>query len=316
MTAPSITADPGERSRARRGRRRRAERQEQIVGGSPIAGYFFVALYVALLLMLGIAPTVYALYLSLTAPGGGLTTSNFVTAFHDYRFLPAFAHIGEFVAIWLISQTVLVVGLALLVHGMLRRTSPLFRFLYYLPGALAGAASVIVWLFMLDPEASPFGFILRWFGFTTFVGTATPGNLPMIFAVMAFWTGAGGWIVVTYGALNNIPTELIEAAEIDGSNAFQTAFRIKLPLIRKWIVYMLVLSFAGGTQLFVEPTILGKATSGIGISPYWSPNQLAWYLASYYDRYNEAAAISVDLLVVGLIIAGLLVWRGRLFEVE
>ena len=52
-----------------------------------------------------------------------------------------------------------------------------------------------------------------------------------------------------HGALNNVPTELIEAAEIDGSNVLQTALRIKLPLIRKWVVYMLVLSFASGTQL-------------------------------------------------------------------
>ena len=57
---------------------------------------------------------------------------------------------------------------------------------------------------------------------------------------------------------------------------------------------MLVLSFAGGTQLFVEPTVLGAAALGIGVSKYWSPNQLAWFVASQYDQFNEAAAISVD----------------------
>ncbi len=49
---------------------------------------------------------------------------------------------------------------------------------------------------------------------------------------------------------------------MDGANAFKTAFWIKLPLIRKWVVYMLVLSFAAGTQLFVEPTVLGSASLG------------------------------------------------------
>ena len=63
---------------------------------------------------------------------------------------------------------------------------------------------------------------------------------------------------------------------------------------------MLVLSFAGGTQLFVEPTVLGSAALGVGISKYWSPNQLAWFVASQYDHFNEAAAISVVLLVLGL----------------
>jgi multiple sugar transport system permease protein len=79
---------------------------------------------------------------------------------------------------------------------------------------------------------------------------------------------------------------------------------------------MLLLSFAGGTQLFVEPTVLGGASLGIGVTKYWSPNQLGWFVASEYNQYNEAAAISVMLLVLGLAVAALLVWRGRLFEVE
>ncbi len=291
-------------------------REPSIVGGSRTAGYFFVALYVALLILLGIAPTVYAVYLAFSGPGGGASATNFVHAFHDYRFIPAFKHVLEFTLIWLVSQTVLVVGLALMVHTLVRRASSTFRFLFYIPGALAGAASVIVWLFMLDASTSPFGFGLHWLGYSQFVNAIAPSNLPAVFAIMAFWTGAGGWIIVMYGALNNIPHELLESAQIDGANAFKTALFIKLPLIRKWVVYMLVLSFAGGTQLFVEPTILGKAAAGIGISSYWSPNQLAWYLASTYDQYNEAAAISVDLLLVGLIIAAVLVWRGRLFEVD
>ena len=192
----------------------------------------------------------------------------------------------------------------------------MFRFLFYIPGALAGAASVVVWLFMLDPTASPFAFILHWLGYAQFDNTIAPANLPVIFAIMAFWTGAGGWIVVMYGALNNIPHELIESAQIDGVSTFKTALWIKLPLIRKWVVYMLILSFAGGTQLFVEPTVLASASLGVGISSYWSPNQLAWFLASQYDKFNEAAAISVVLLVIGLLVAAILVWRGRLFEVD
>jgi len=313
MTVPSAPAVPNGPASARWGSRAGRTREQSPAGVSRTAGYFFVALYVGLLLLLGIAPAVYAIYLALS---GGAFGSSFHLAFTDYRFGPAFAHILEFMALWLISQTVLVVGLVLMLHSMAQRVGAVFRFLFYIPGALAGAASVIVWLFMLDPTASPFAFVLHWFGYAAFDNTIAPGNLPAIFAVMAFWTGAGGWIVVMYGALNNIPHELLEAAQIDGSNALQTALRIKLPLIRKWVVYMLLLSFAGGTQLFVEPTVLGGASLGIGVSKYWSPNQLAWFVASQYNQFNEAAAISIVLLALGLVVAGLLVWRGRLFEVE
>jgi multiple sugar transport system permease protein len=313
MSLPSAAAVPGERI-GRRGSRAVGRHERPPAGSSRTAGYFFVALYVVLLMLLGIAPVVYAIYLALSNSGGFGTS--FVAAFNDYRFVPAFEHVLEFMAFWLISQTILVVGLTLMLHTLARRAGAAFRFLFYIPGALAGAASVVVWLFMLDPTASPFAFVLHWLGYAQFDNAVAPGNLPIIFAIMAFWTGAGGWIVVMYGALNNIPNELIESAQIDGANAFKTALFIKLPLIRKWVVYMLVLSFAGGTQLFVEPTVLGSAALGVGISKYWSPNQLAWFVASQYDDVNEAAAISLVLLAFGLAVAAVLVWRGRLFEVE
>jgi len=316
MTVTPAPAVPSGPPTARLGGRAGRTREQLPAGVSRTAGYWFVALYVGLLLLLGVAPAAYAIYLAFAANTNGGFASAFHVAFTDYRFWPAFGHVLEFMAIWLVSQTLLVVVLVLVLHSMAQRVGAIFRFLFYIPGALAGAASVIVWLFMLDPTASPFAFVLHWFGYAAFNNTIAPANLPAIFAVMAFWTGAGGWIVVMYGALNNIPHELLEAANMDGSSALQTALRIKLPLIRKWVVYMLVLSFAGGTQLFTEPTVLAPAAQGIGISKFWSPNQLAWFVASEYNQYNEAAAISVVLLVLGLVIAGLLVWRGRLFEVE
>src|SRR5204862_1875764 len=125
------------------------------------------------------------------------------------------------------------------------------------PGALAGASSVLLWLFMLDPAVSPGAFLLHHLlGSDLFVESIAPSKLPFIFAMIAFWTGAGGWIVVMYGALNTIPSDLEEAARIDGAGPFTIALRLKLPLIRKWIAYMILLSFATGTQLFIEPQLV------------------------------------------------------------
>jgi multiple sugar transport system permease protein len=313
MTVPPVATVPGERLRARRGGR---EGQAATIGTSRKTGYLFVALYVILLALFGVAPTGYAIYLSLTKVSGGFAGgSNFSSAFHDFRFLPAFEHVGEYLAIWLIAEAVLILALALMLHPLARRTSAAFRFLFYMPGALAGAASVLVWLFMLDPTLSPWHFLLSLFGYSQIDLVLLPSHLPWIFAIMAFWTGAGGWIVVMYGALNNIPEELIEAARLDGASALQSALRIKIPLIKKWVVYMLILSFAGGTQLFVEPQLVGQASAGL-VSNTWSPNQLAYYIAFINDNFNEAAAISVTLLVLGLIGASLLVWRTKLFEIS
>ena len=124
----------------------------------------------------------------------------------DFRFPSAAWHVTVFVLLWLVMLVVLVVTLAILVHGVSRRwVGTALRFAYYVPGALAGASSVLLWLFVLNPVASPAAPLLRLLGYDSFVDTIQPGNLPVVFALIAFWTGAGGWILVMYGALNNIP---------------------------------------------------------------------------------------------------------------
>ena len=262
-------------------------------------------------------PMLYALDLAFTNDSGSWTgLHNFVRSAADYRFLSAFEHVLLYTGVWLLSLVVFVVGLALLLHGRANRVSSAFRFVYYMPGALAGAASVLVWLFMLDPAVSPGSFLLRHLlGAELFVQSIAPGHLPFIFAMIAFWTGAGGWIVVMYGALNTIPQQLEEAARIDGAGPIRIALQLKLPLIRKWIAYMTILSFATGTQLFVEPQLVAEASLGL-VPDTWSSNQLAFQLAFRYGDFNAAAAIAVDLLAIGLVAAVVIVTRTGLFRTE
>jgi multiple sugar transport system permease protein len=280
-------------------------------------GLPFVLPYLPFLIVFGIAPTIYALELAFTnVHGGWAGFHNFVRTYNDFRFIPAFKHILVYTIVWLGALMVFVVGLALLLHGRANRVSATYRFLFYIPGALAGAAAVVIWLFMLDPTVSPGAFLLRdLLGARIFAQSIAPGNLPYIFAMIAFWTGAGGWIVVMYGALNTIPPDLEEAARIDGAGPFTIAFRLKLPLIRKWIAYMLILSFATGTQLFVEPEIVQHASFGL-VPDTWSANQLAYQLAFRYADFNAAAAIAIDLLMIGLVGAVVIVTRSGLFRTE
>jgi multiple sugar transport system permease protein len=280
-------------------------------------GLPFVLPYVPFLILFGIAPTIYALELAFTnVDGSWAGLHNFTRTYDDFRFVPAFKHILVYTIVWLGALMVFVVGLALLLHGRANRVSATYRFLFYIPGALAGAAAVVIWLFMLDPTVSPGAFLLRdLLGAQIFAQSIAPGNLPYIFAMIAFWTGAGAWIVIMYGALNTIPPDLEEAARIDGAGPFTIAFRLKLPLIRKWIAYMLILSFATGTQLFVEPQIVQHASFGL-VPDTWSTNQLAYQLAFRYADFNGAAAIAVDLLVIGLAGAVVIVTRSGLFRTE
>lgn len=277
-------------------------------------GLVFVGPYTLFLLAFGVLPSLYAVYLAFTKRGAFVGFDNFVKIFKDYRFLPAVEHVGLYLAIWLVSLVVLVVVLALVVHAIgMRWISSGFRFLFYIPGALAGASSVVLWLFVLDPTVSPVAFVLQGFGLESFVSAVQADRLPIVLAVIAFWTGAGGWIVVMYGALNNISRDVLEAARVDGAGPIRTAWSIQIPLLRKWIAYMVILSFAGGTQLFVEPRVLSQASRGV-VSQDYSLNQLAFLYAFKQNDFNGSAAISLVLLVVALALSIYFVFRGGLFE--
>ncbi|MET1016911.1 MAG: sugar ABC transporter permease [Leifsonia flava] len=279
-------------------------------------GYTFSGGYGLLLLAFGVLPTLYAIFLAFTKNGAFVGFDNFVKVFTDYRFLPAVQHVAIYLVVWLVSLTLLVVLLALIVHAVRARwLSTSVRFLYYIPGALAGASSVMLWLFLLDPTVSPVSGVLNAMGLETFVQTVSIDNLPIIFTVIAFWTGAGGWIVIMFGALNNISTEVMEAARIDGAGAVKTAWYIQIPLLRKWIAYMGIMSLAAGTQLFVEPRVLSQASKGV-VPPDYSLNQLAYLYAFQQGDFNGSAAISLLLLVVAVGLAAFFVFRGGLFDRE
>jgi len=292
----------------------RTARRGSIARSRGRMSYLFVSGYTVLLFTFGLAPTLYAAYLSLTKEGQFVGFDNFVQVIQDFRFGPAVLHVALFVLFWLAGLVLFVVVLSLLVHGLASRgLSTGLRFVYYIPGALAGASSVMLWLFVLDPTVSPVSWVLHALGMQTFVQTVSPANLPVIFAIIAFWTGAGGWIVVLYGALNNVPGEVMEAAKIDGAGRLRTALSIQLPLMRKWISYMAVMSLAAGTQLFVEPRILSQASKGV-VPVDYSLNQLAYLYAFKQTDHNGSAAIAILLLVVSLGLSMFFVIRGGLFE--
>ena len=298
-----------------RGRRRGAAAPRRAAGRHQARyGYIFVSGYTLFLLAFGIFPTLYAVYLSFTKNGQFAGIDNFVKVFNDYRFLPAVGHVALYVFFWLISLLVLVTILALVVHAVrVRWLSSASRFIFYIPGAIAGASSVLLWLFVLDPTVSPVSGLLHAMGFEKLVNVVAVENLPVVFTVIAFWAGAGGWIVIMFGALNNVPVEVMEAARIDGAGAVKTAWYIQLPMLAKWISYMAIMSLAAGLQLFVEPKVLSQATKGVVPEDY-SLNQLAYLYAFRQGDFSGSAAISLMLLVVALGLSTVFIFRGRLFE--
>jgi len=287
--------------------------------------YLFVLPYFLVMLAFGLGPGLYALLLSFADFRTGLPKyfgagfSNYLAVFKDFRFGFTFANIGKFLVISVPLGIAMVVILAVLLQMRPGRLTTALRTLYFVSGAVTGPILVLVVIFMLDPSISPFQALLKGMGFNLTNDVINAGSLPVIFTLMGFFAGAGMWIAIQYGALQAISTEVMEAATMDGCNAWQKVLYIKLPLIRPYIIYQFILIFAGNVQLFVEPQILGGGNNlGVGgnVPAVWSPNQLAYNFAFERGNFGAASALSLILLVIGLGAAYLIIrWTG-FFKIE
>jgi len=291
--------------------RRRQNRQT-------VEAYLFLLPYILFMLAFGLGPGIYAFLISFADFSTGVPRyfaagiKNYLTVFKDQRFNFTFTNIGEFLLISVPVGIALVVLLALLLHMRPGRVASTLRTLYFIPGAAVGPAVVLLVIFMLTPSVSPFGFLLKSIGLGAFNDIITPASLPFIFLIMGFFVGAGMWIVIQYGALEGISTEVMEAATMDGCNEWQKALYIKLPLIQPYIIYQFILIFAGNVQLFVEPQLLGNQTYiHANVPLVWSPNQLAYSFAFDLGNFGASAALALIMLIIGLGASYLMVrWTG------
>ncbi|MCT9931288.1 sugar ABC transporter permease [Planotetraspora sp. A-T 1434] len=277
------------------------------------APYLFLAPYLIFLAVFGVAPAVYAVWVSFETPEAAFAgLANWTAVLADARLLPSVRNVGTYLGLWLPTMLVLVTGLSLLAHQRGGRLSAASRFAWYLPGAVTGAAAALLWLFMLSPGISPFSPLLRLAGVSSGTDLLSGQGLPVVLTVMATTVTAGGWIVVVYAALNTVPPEILEAARVDGATAWQVTRYIKLRHIRPQLSLMLISSFAYGTQIFVEPQVLRSAFTS-QVSETWSVNQLAYFFATQRGNFGMAASLSLMLLGVGLLVAAIVIAKTDLY---
>ena len=269
------------------------------------------------MLAFGIGPAVYALIISFAEFEKGKPKlfaaglSNYITAYTDFRFVGTLVNMGKYLLYALPLMIVGVVVISLLLHARPGRFSTLMRTIYFIPGAVTGPTAVLLVIFVFDPRVSPFQTLLNLFSFEALRAP----HMPLVFALMLFFSAAGGWVAIFFGALNNISQEVIEAAIIDGCGAFQIANLIKRPLIAPYVVYMVILTFAGNIQLFTEPQLISLAEV-VPITKYWSPNQLSYAFAFELGNFGASAALSLLMVLIGLAGAALILTTTDIFRAE
>ena len=172
--------------------------------------------------------------------------ANFEKAFTDERVRSAFAGIAIWTFVFAIT-TVLVtfamgLGLALLFNDQNMRGRKIYRVAMILPYAFPGFLSAMIWRSLLNEK---YGFINQVLLDGAQIGWLSDEWLAK-FAVLFvnFWLGFPYMFLITLGALQSIPDELLESARIDGANAFQQLRLIKLPLLLVSVAPLLITAFA------------------------------------------------------------------------
>ena len=160
-----------------------------------------------------------------------------------------------FLLIHIPLQLVIALGLAQLLNQKIRGRA-FFRASYFMPVIVSGVVVTILWQQLYATETGLINLLLQRFGLSG-IGWLTDRRYAMpAIAIMATWKNVGLYVVLFLVGLQAIPTELYEAAELDGASAWLKFWLITVPMINPTIMLVLVLSTIGGFSLFIEPYVM------------------------------------------------------------
>jgi multiple sugar transport system permease protein len=224
---------------------------------------------------------------------GWVGFANYVRMFGNPVFYTAWKNTLVYVLLSLVMGAMVPIVLALIINEM-RGLSSFFQTIVYLPTLIPIAVGLLVWRQIYRPEGGILNTLLSFMNLPPqlWLQDATLAK-PALIVIMT-WIGAGGATLLYLYALREIPTELFEAAELDGFSVFQRIRYIALPLLRHRIQIMLVLQIITVAQVFTEPFIL---TNGGPANSTTSPVLEIYNTAFTRTDFGLASAWGVSMLV-------------------
>lgn len=230
---------------------------------------------------------------------------NYVAALTDSEFVAGLGRVLIYGAISIPCVLGLALLFALLLDTPRVRARGFARTAIFVPYAVPGVIASLLWGFLYLPSTSPLSYIAKSLG----AGPLDFFGYPVLYfslANIALWSGVGFNMIIIYTSLRSIPTEIYEAARLDGASELQIALRIKVPLVAPALLLTGLFSVIGTLQLYSEPATLRPMTNTI--SSTWVPLMKIYQEAFTHDNLGGAAAASV-VLAVGILVFSLLLLR-------
>lgn len=269
------------------------------------AGYLFILPWLLGLIIFVLGPIIISFYYSLTdfdvvrSPifSGG---ENYARLLGDRLFWQSLKVTSIYVFVSTPLALVFSFALALLMNQQVRWQG-LWRTLFYIPTLVPVIASTMLWLWIFNPEFGLLNTMLRYVGIE---GPLWLGHsrwaLPSLI-LMSLWT-VGGPMLIYLAGLQGIPTDLYEAADVDGAGAWGKFRAVTLPMMTPVIFFNLIMNMIGAFQVFTQPFIM---TQG---GPRYATLFYVLYLyqnAFQFFRMGYAAALAWVLFLVILVLTAL-----------
>ena len=189
--------------------------------------------------------------------------------------------------------------IALLLNQELRGRSA-YRVIYYLPSIIPGIAASMVWLYLFQPEFGIINWLLSLVGIEGVRWLFDTRTAKLVFVIMSVW-GAGGNMLIFLAGLQGIPTELYEAAKIDGAVAWRRLRHITLPMMSPTIFFVVVTNIIMSFQVFTNVYVMTAGAGGPANSTMMYVLHL--YLVAFRQfRLGYASALAWVLFIILLLL--------------
>ena len=224
---------------------------------------------------------------------------NYIKSFADKDFVNAFGFTLKFSVVSIITINVFAFILALALTRKIKGTN-LFRTVFFMPNLIGGIILGYIWQQMINAVLLKYE--------TTLVANPTYGFWGLI--ILMNWQMIGYMMIIYVAGLQNVPTDLIEAAEIDGATSLQTLFKVKIPMVMPSITICLFLTVSNSFKLFDQNLALtagapSKKTAMLALDIYNT-----FYGRSGFEGVGQAKAV-LFFIVVAVIALGQLVLTRR-----
>ena len=224
---------------------------------------------------------------------------NYIKIFADKDFVNAFGFTLKFSVVSIVAINVFAFILALALTRKIKGTN-LFRTVFFMPNLIGGIILGYIWQQMINAVLLKYQ--------TTLVANPTYGFWGLI--ILMNWQMIGYMMIIYVAGLQNVPTDLIEAAEIDGATSLQTLFKVKIPMVMPSITICLFLTVSNSFKLFDQNLALtagapSKKTAMLALDIYNT-----FYGRSGFEGVGQAKAV-LFFIVVAVIALGQLVLTRR-----